>query len=170
METGSREKLIEVLKTFRTAMLVTATPDGTLRSRPMALLQVEPSADLWFMTSAKTGKIDEIAAQARVNVALQQDAAFASVTGRASVHRDRAKIHELWTEHAKVYFPKGKDDPDIVLIKVSAEEGEYWDQDGLEGIKYLFEAGNAYVPGTKRPEAADPEQHGSVNLNRAVQH
>lgn len=96
-------------------------------------------------------------------------AAFASVTGRASVHRDRAKIHELWTEHAKVYFPKGKDDPEIVLIKVSAEEGEYWDNDGLEGIKYLFEAVKAYVTGTKRPENDDKEQHGSVSLNRAAQ-
>jgi general stress protein 26 len=168
MENGSRDKLIEILNTFRTAMLVTSTQDGTLRSRPMALLQVEPSGDLWFMTSVKTGKIDEIAAHARVNVALQKDAAFASVTGRASIHRDRAKIHELWTEHAKVYFPKGKDDPEIVLIKVSAEEGEYWDNEGLEGIKYLFEAVKAYVTGTKKPDD-DKEQHGSVNLNRAAQ-
>ena len=34
MENGSREKLLEILKKFRNAMLVTQASHGTLRSPP----------------------------------------------------------------------------------------------------------------------------------------
>lgn len=163
MEQGSREKLLELLQTFENAMLVTAAKDGSLRSRPMAVFQVERTdGTLWFMTSATSGKVDEIAADSHVNVALQKAREFVSVSGRARVVRDRSKIDELWSEHAKVYFPKGKDDPDLALIRVAVDEAEYWDSAGVQGIKYLFEAVKAYVTGTTPEVGAD--QHGSVKL------
>jgi general stress protein 26 len=136
MEGGTREKLVELLRKFDNAMLVTASANGSMRSRPMALLQVEPDGDMWFMTSGHSGKIDEIAADSHVNVALQKDREYVSVCGRARVLRDRAKVDELWNEHMRAYFPNGKDDPDLVLLQVQAEEGEYWDNQGAQGLKY----------------------------------
>jgi general stress protein 26 len=162
METGSREKLMDVLKTFRNAMLVTQANDGALRSRPMALLKVEESGDIWFISSHSSAKVDEIEAHAQVNVALQKERAFLSLSGRASISRDRAKIDELWTEECKVYFPKGKEDPDIALIKVSPSEGEYWDNEGLNGLKFLLESVKAYITGTT--PTVDQDQHGSVQM------
>ena len=41
--------------------------------------------------------------------------------------RDRAAIHEHWQETMRTWFPNGKDDPDLALIKVTPEYGEYWD-------------------------------------------
>ena len=41
--------------------------------------------------------------------------------------RDREKIDELWSEIAKAWFPEGKDDPHLTVIKVTPEEGFYWD-------------------------------------------
>lgn len=38
-----------------------------------------------------------------------------------------------------------------MLLKVTAESGEYWDSAGLNGLKYLFAAGKAYFKG-ERPE------------------
>lgn len=146
MENGSREKLVELLGTFDTAMLVTASSDKTLHSRPMALLQVEPDGDMWFLTSGSSGKVNEIAADSHVNVALQKDHEYASVCGRARVLRDRAKLDDLWNEQLRVYFPTGKDDPDLALIKVRPEEGEYWDHGSAQGIKYLFEAATSGNP------------------------
>ncbi|WP_437291348.1 pyridoxamine 5'-phosphate oxidase family protein [Sorangium sp. So ce406] len=164
METGSREKLLEILKKFRNAMLVTQANHGMLRARPMALMKVDDATgDIWFMTSIDSGKIDEIESNPEVNVTLQEARRFLSLSGRASIVRSRAKIDELWSEEAKVYFPKGKDDPHLALIHVSPREGEYWDNDGAAGLKFLVEAVKAYVTGTT--PKTDASQHATVPLN-----
>ena len=70
----------------------------------------------------------------------------------------------LWRETWKTWFPKGQDDPDLALLRVTGDQGEYWDNSGASGIKYLIEAGKAYLNG-KRPDLADdPTIHGSVKL------
>ncbi len=43
------------------------------------------------------------------------------------------------------------------------EEGEFWDNEGFNKIKYLFESAKAYVTG-QTPEVAEGEQHGVVQL------
>ncbi|HTN86785.1 MAG TPA: pyridoxamine 5'-phosphate oxidase family protein, partial [Sorangium sp.] len=101
MENGSREKLLEILKKFRNAMLVTQASHGTLRARPMALVKVDDgTGDIWFMTSIDSGKIDEIESNPEVNVTLQEQRRYLSLSGRASIVRSRAKIDELWSEEA----------------------------------------------------------------------
>lgn len=52
---------------------------------------------------------------------------YASLSGRAEVVSDRAKIRELWQPHLNAWFPDGVDTPDIALLKVSVERAEYWD-------------------------------------------
>jgi general stress protein 26 len=163
METGTREKLMALLKSFRNAMLVTQALDHTLRSRPMALLQVEDNGDCWFMTGFDSGKVDEIERNPMVNVSLQEERKFLSLSGRATISRDRQKIDELWSEHLKVFFPNGKEDPNLVLIRVTPAEGEYWDNDGTQGLKFLVESVKAYVTGTT--PNVDEAQHAAVTLN-----
>lgn len=163
METGTREKLMGILKSFRNAMLVTQAQDKTLRSRPMALLKVEDNGDCWFMTGFDSGKIDEIGQNPMVNVSLQDDRKFLSLSGQAVINRSRQKLEELWGEHLKVFFPRGKEDPNLALICVSPTEGEFWDNEGIQGLKFLLESVKAYVTGTT-PDI-DNAQHGVVSLN-----
>ncbi|NJN45166.1 MAG: pyridoxamine 5'-phosphate oxidase family protein [Candidatus Competibacteraceae bacterium] len=69
-------------------------------------------------------------------------------------------IRRLW----KVWFPKGQDDPDILLIQVAAQQGEYWDNSGFNAVQFWFEAGKAVLKG--EPLESDNESlHGKVNLN-----
>ena len=56
----SIKKLSEMIKDIEIAMLTTAEPDGSLRSRPMATQQFEFDGDLWFFTRASSPKVDEI--------------------------------------------------------------------------------------------------------------
>ena len=91
------------------------------------------------------------------------DRAFLTLSGRASLIEDPEKVHEIWDERFKVWFPGGKDDPNIELISVQPESGEYWDTTGGKGVKYLWEAAKAYVSGTT-PDIDEPDQHGRVRL------
>jgi general stress protein 26 len=43
---------------------------------------------------------------------------YLSVSGVAEVCTDRAKIAELWTEEWKLWFPGGKDDANLALLRV----------------------------------------------------
>ncbi|MFO0788331.1 MAG: pyridoxamine 5'-phosphate oxidase family protein [Pirellulales bacterium] len=158
------EKLQELLEDFDSAMLVTRTPDGCLRSRPMAVADVEANGTLWFVTERYSGKIDELARDGHVNVAMQSSMKFVSISGMAVVVDDPRKVAELWNESWKVWFPGGRDDPSLTLIKVAGDTGEYWDNSGTSGIKYLIEAGRAYLAGEKPDVAGDPKVHGKVAM------
>jgi general stress protein 26 len=164
MTTEPARHLQELLKDFGAAMLVTHASGGQLRSRPMALAQAEPNGVLWFVTERHSGKLEEIARDSHVNVAMQSSSKFLSISGTASAVDDRAKVAELWNESFKVWFPGGKDDPTLILLKVQGEAGEYWDNSGLAGIKYLIEAGKAYLSGSKPDVSSDPRVHGKVKL------
>jgi general stress protein 26 len=164
MATAPADKLHKLLEDFNAAMLVTTTTDGRLRSRPMALADAEPDGTLWFLTQRGSPKMAEIARDEQVNVAMQSSLKFVSITGTATPIVDRHKIEELWNESWKTWFPGGNDDPKLVLLRIDPESGEYWDNSGTSGIKYLIEAGKAYLSGTKPDVENNPQIHGKVNL------
>ena len=55
----------------------------------------------------------------------------------------------MWKEAWKIWFPIGKSDPNIALLKFTAHEGEYWDNAGMQGLKYVYDAAKAYVTGER---------------------
>jgi general stress protein 26 len=159
-----REHFLKLLKQFSTAMLVTHAGAGELRARPMAIADVEAGGRVWFITSVDTAKVHEIESDTGVHlVCLKEHSAYLSISGRASLSRDRARIERVWQEPFKVWFPKGKDDPEIALIAVTPEEVEFWDNQGLNRVGYLFESAKAYVTGSK-PQVKEGEEHAFVKL------
>jgi general stress protein 26 len=155
---------ISLLQKFHTAMLVTHTGEHGFHARPMAIAEVQDDGCLWFITSADAAKVHEIELDSRVHLLAQDgDSAFLSLTGRASLIGDREKIAALWQEPFRVWFPKGQDDPEIQLIAIHPERGEFWDTTGANRCKYLWESAKAYLTGTT-PKASDGDLHGTVRL------
>jgi general stress protein 26 len=143
------EKLRELIEDIDFCMLTTVDAEGALRSRPMSTQQIEIDGDLWFFTSADTPKVDELAADPRVNLsyAAKKKARYVSVSGTAEVFRDRAKMKELWNPILKAWFPKGLDDPDLALLKVTVDQAEYWD-DSSSGMVRFIKLVKSAVSGT----------------------
>lgn len=143
------KKLGALMKDIEFAMLTTVEPDGSLRSRPMATQQVEFDGDLWFFTLASAPKVDEVEREQRVNVSFARpdEQHYVSVSGTARLVRDKAKMKELWKPYYKAWFAKGVDDPDLALLKVTAEKAEYWDGQ-TSAIAYLAGMVKAVVTGT----------------------
>ena len=119
------KKLFDLVDDIKIAMMTTADTDGTLVSRPMWSQSVDASGDLWFFTRLSSPKTEEIARETQVNLAFshpgKQD--YVSIAGKAEVVR----VKDKWSESMRTWFPKGTDDPDIALIRVHPEKGEYWD-------------------------------------------
>ncbi len=125
-------QLAALIKDVEVAMFTTTGVDGRLYSRPLGTQEVEFDGDLWFATSADSPKVAEIALNPRVNVAYASPSknSYVSVAGTARIVDDRAKIDALWSPAMKLFFPEGKDDPNLRLIHVQAESAEYWDGPG----------------------------------------
>ena len=123
-------KLREIVKAVDICMLTTTDDEGGLRSRPMSNNRdVDFNGDLWFFTYGSSHKVDEVGRVPQVNASFADvdGQLYASLTGRAEVVRDRAKIEELWKPELRAWFPEGVDTPDIALLKVTVERAEYWD-------------------------------------------
>jgi general stress protein 26 len=158
-----QERLYDVIKDFDNAMLVTRGASGREHARPMHIAEIREDGDIFFATSMDSPKITEIAVNPEVVVSFQSSRQFAAVYGRAEVVKDRNLIDHLWSEAWKVWFPEGKADPTLCLIRVDGREGEYWDNAGVQGIKYAFEAAKAYMQG--RTPKQDEKQSAKVRLN-----
>ena len=161
--TNTREHLYDLLKDFDTAMLVTRSADGHMHSRPMAIAELRRDSDIYLVTSIDSPKVDEIQANPGVTLTFQSSNQYASLSGGATIVRDRALIDRLYKEAWKVWFPQGRNDPSIALLQFNAQHGEYWDNAGAEGLKYVFEAAKAYVKG-EQPKDVDQQQHAKVTL------
>ncbi len=159
--TDEHEKLGELMKEFRFVMLTTAAPDGSLHTRPMAMQDRDFDGDLWFFTSADSGKVWEAKQDHQVNVAFSnpQKNTYISASGIANLVRDRKKIEELWKPAYKIYFSKGLEDPEIALLKVNVEKAEYWDSPS-SFIGRTFSFAKAYVTG----KVSDLGDHAKVDL------
>jgi len=156
-------QLAELLRGIEVAMFTTVAADGRLVSRPLGTQQVEFNGDLWFATAADSPKVAEIAANPRVNVAYAaaDRNTYVSVAGRAQVVDDRAKVEELWSPAMQVFFPGGKDDPQLRLIHVRAESAEYWNSPAG-----LFGAALEFVLGAVDEEAGVLSENRVVDLRR----
>jgi general stress protein 26 len=148
MNTNEFAELKEKIKDIRIAMLTTQEADGDFHSRPMATQDMDADGTMWFLTYEQTHKVEEIRQQQRVSLTFTDTGAetYVSTSGMAEVVADKAKVAELWNDGLKAWFPNGKDDPNIRLIKVRVHQGEYWDRPGGK-MMTLFEMAKAAITG-----------------------
>lgn len=151
----SIEKLREMIKGIKFAMMTTIRPDGTLHSRPMATQQFEFDGNLWFFTGKASTKVHEIKSDQHVNLSYADPDGnrYVSIAGRARIVRDRAKAKQLWNPFYRTWFPKGLDDPNLALMKVKVENAEMWDSPSSMMV-HLYGIVKATMTG-KRPKIGD---------------
>jgi general stress protein 26 len=65
---------------------------------------------------------------------------FACFAGNVSVDTDQAMIDKLWSKQAESWFPGGRDDPNLALIRFDIADAELWQADmSMSGkLKMLF--------------------------------
>lgn len=65
---------------------------------------------------------------------------FACFNGVAKLDNDPALIDKLWNNHVEAWFPGGKSDPNLALLRYDIDSAELWETDmSLSGkLKMLF--------------------------------
>jgi general stress protein 26 len=160
----SEQHFFELLHEFGTATVITRARTGGLHGRPMAVAEVGEDGTLWFITCVDSPKVLEVRDDSRAMVSLQSSTRFVNINGHLELVADRAKVDQLWKEAYRVWFD-GQNDPELVLLRFTPFDAEYWDNSGAHGIKHAFEAAKAYLQGQKLdPANSDPQAHGKVML------
>jgi general stress protein 26 len=158
------QHFFKLVREFDTATVITRARTGELHGRPMAVADVDAEGTLWFITNIDSTKVLEVRDDSRAMISLSNSRQFVTMNGHFELVSDRAKVEQIWKEPYRVWFD-GQHDPELVLLRFTPFEAEYWDNAGAHGIKHAFEAAKAYLKGQKiEPEEYDPEAHARLQL------
>lgn len=153
---NTKEKLYEPVAEMKTAMMVTRRPDGHLVSRAMATQKRAPGADLWFVASDGSAKLEEIQYDPHINLSFvnPKTMEWISISGLAKLSRDRSTIAALYEPDWKAWFPNEgdprhgtPDDPRLVLIGVDVHSAVYFEVDKPRPV-VLYEVVKGWLTGT----------------------
>jgi len=117
------------------AILTTRKAGGQLAGRPMSNNgDVNYTGESYFFTYEDTHTVSDIERDPNVGLAYQGSAKlfqnskfFVFVEGKANLIRDKASLRDHWTPELDKWFESGIDSPNIVMIKVVAEDIKFWD-------------------------------------------
>ncbi|MCR2746132.1 pyridoxamine 5'-phosphate oxidase family protein [Limnobacter parvus] len=119
-------------------MMQTFKEEG-IDCRPMSNnSEVEYDGDSWFFSYSDTDKIAELEQDSRVHLTYTDPTgpSFISVWGTGKIVVDVELKKKLWQKQLEKWFGgKGPEDPEVTLIKVSANRIRTWGQIGEQEFK-----------------------------------
>jgi general stress protein 26 len=134
------EKLKELVKDINICLFSTNLQknDGAT-FRPMSAQEVDTDGNIWFFSGLDSDKNLEIQKDNLVQLVFSDPSksSYLIVNGVAEIVIDLQKIEELWTAATKIWFEKGKEDPNISLIKVNTQTAFYWDTNGNKMVNFF---------------------------------
>ncbi len=121
--------LRSIIDDIEIAMLTTRDGNGEMQSRPLQTQKMGNDNVLWFITRDTTSAARHATSTSQVCLCYTsaERQSFAAVYGRMECLRDRAMLEQLWTPAHKIFFPEGREDPGLVLLKVVPERADIWE-------------------------------------------
>jgi len=102
--------------------------------------QLDPDqVDTIFFFVGKDNRVAK-GGQAMVQFVAKGHDFFACMSGTITQDNDRAMIDKLWDKQVEAWFPEGKSDPNLALVRFDVDSAELWETDiSLSGrVKMLF--------------------------------
>lgn len=158
---GDLATFAALLGGFETAMLVTRH-GADLRSRPMAIADASADGCLRFITRDDSGKLSELEDDAHVNVTLQSESTFLSLSGNARLTKEPRVIDETWQEKQSPWFSEGRNDPHVIVIEVVPSFAEYWDRSKVGAVRLAIERARLALSNRGRLDDDSLGEHGTV--------
>ena len=133
-QNASLTHIAELIDDISIAMLTTLEAEGSMASRPMAVLEMDASGALWFFTDLRSSKVEHLKV-ANLSFTDMDKGTYVSISGRGEIHTDREHIKRLWTPFAKPWFPQGPDSPELGLLKFVPDAADYWDSPNSKMVR-----------------------------------
>lgn len=118
--------------------LMVGLQDGQ-HSEPLTAQLDEDQVDTIFFFIGKDNRMAK-GGPAMVQFVSKGHDFFACLAGTARIDNDFAMIDKLWNNQVEAWFPGGKSDPNLALLRVDIDDAEMWETDmSVTGkLKMLF--------------------------------
>jgi len=160
--TEAIEKLKKMVDSIDIGMLSTFTKGMNYpHSIPMSRQEVDDNGNIWFLFSAESDTHQHLQQNKEVSLTFAdvKSYEFLSINGTGEVSRDVARIDKYWNDMIAAWFEKGKEDPNIRILKITPTEAHYWDNKTNKLITF-FKVATSAVTGSKM----DIGRQGDLNI------
>jgi general stress protein 26 len=123
--------------------------------QPMTAYADREAGALWFYTKTTTDLAREsVGGHAAMFCVMAKDQEFqACIGGDLTPVRDMEKIKAFWNPVAAAWFPEGKKDPDLTLLRLEVRDAEVW-VSRAGPVRFGWEIAKANATG-REPDVGD---------------
>jgi len=127
--------------------------------QPMTAFLDRAENTLWFFAYRDSDLADAAASGAPALFVFQDGRRlFASIGGTLAADDDRTRMDRYWGPTVAAWYPEGKDDPRLTLLRLDAHDAQVWVQDAGPA-RFAWEIARANATGR------EPDLGGRANLN-----
>lgn len=121
-----RTTLFDQIDATSTSML--GIEGSTRPPQPMTHHLTRDTAELWFLTSRQADLVRDVGLGARGVVVFVNDdhSLHAALTGAIVQSADAGHIDAIWSPAAAAWFPGGRDDPDLIALRLTLQDAQVW--------------------------------------------
>lgn len=145
------QRLLDAVRGFDVAMLVTHGASGELRARPMVISHLGDGGQLWFATSAGLPKVTEVVEDGRAVAIMQSEHLYVSVTGHMRRVTDIDVVESHLSEDAERWLDSAAGRPTALVL--SPRYAEIWDaaptEAGRAAVGHAAHRSSATTPPVK---------------------
>lgn len=143
------KKLADLVNKIDIGMVITRTKDDELHIIPLSRQEIDEQGNIWMLISAESNTHHNVLKNSQIDIAYSHvgDYHFLSVSGKATISKDQARIDKYWNKMMEAWFEKGKEDPRIRVLKVETSDAHYWDNKSNKLVTFFKVATNA-IAGT----------------------
>ena len=110
--------------------------------QPMTAFVERETNTLWFFTRTDTDLAQSVAGGADAAFIFVDRKLQACVDGRLTFSHDRERIDRYWNAHVAAWYPDGKDDRHLTILRFDAVDGRVWVNEG-GFFKFAYEIAKA---------------------------
>jgi general stress protein 26 len=149
-EAEVQDRLWKAIDDHHTGMLG-VTGDGH-HFQPMTAFVERAANTLWFFTRKDTDLARAVNGGEASFIFLDRKLQ-ACIDGRLTLAHDPDRIDRYWNVHVAAWYPDGKEDPMLTLLRLDVTEAAVWIAEGGP-LKYVFEVAKANASGST-PEVGE---------------
>lgn len=126
--------------------------------QPMTAFAEPETGEIWFFTYKDTDLAEQAAQGGQAMFVFQAKKLWACIGGRLTPQHDRERMDRYWNPVVAAWYPEGKDDPRLTMLRLDADDAQVWVSDAGPA-KFAWEIAKANA------RREQPDLGGRADLN-----
>jgi len=100
--------------------------EGPRHFQPMTAFAEPDNDEIWFFTRNDTDLVRRIGEGCAAMFVLQAKDLHACIGGDLTIRHDEARMERYWNAVVAAWYPLGRDDPHLTMLRLCAVDAEVW--------------------------------------------